>query len=958
MTSPVGTKIRAKADHSFKMIIDGQKWKFKVYDSATGNIINPSHNLGVLEAVAREGIKGSLAITAAAGAASKTVERIQFNVTNVIADPSTSELGLADGAVNPNITNVEYNANPADKTSYTKASPTSPPDITAQITKIKDAVLNPKDHASTSSTKSGHSEKSSRSSSSSSSAKADELPKAPKHHQPKTRDIEKSNTEILTAFLKGQGLGKGKFDEVRLIKDVTRQLNEHLPDGAKKLTEADVRKEIQKRLGKLKISDRPDELKSAIQEVFKMHGVNVLLATKNKGTYTLTPALDKPLDLHNTVLLVSSAENIQCVTGKGAEKELHAAGLRQAPFAIENGGAGDCAARALAGARMLNQGAWIADDTTRQALHKAEGFQIRREVTEHMHAHPKEYFGDMIRFQHALSAAIAKGHSIFTNEADQEKLTLLLGKSPATLIEKEKTFLVQTYAAYASKPGVWLDGPFFLGYAKKYGADIAIVTESADRYRIDSSFRKDAKERPIPKDGKGTLFIYFNGSNHYQTFNIVRSKITSQKSARLSQIVQDCNDSEKPQRVRRTFLSELSKRTVDRAKLSNALHQLKRVDKQGYLTLTQLAKDELRACFTNSRSISKLVTKLTTELGASSNADLAIKLEARITSSYHLQSRAGFYRAFNERDETKLHGKVLDLKSEDPELYLTLEELLSGLTPEDNVAEILRMYQSPSRTPDGYFEAEVNKRPYLDARAAFFKVLDSESAATDETYLTQLETAIARLRADDQQTYLILKDLTKVESDEAKDIAEALIRGKVTEQAIKERLYQYGCPIAWKKYIDAFADTTDRADERLKACMISLKKEIPYVAIHHSERQGNAKPEDDVAAIRANPIRAPLPNEILARHLFFKAQALHMLKDGAAYTDAITPVLCDLAENDPQGYAAVRAFVTRNMSPSDPTRELTPEELGKQVDLLKGITFDDVQGLIYPAARSLEEIDD
>jgi hypothetical protein len=606
---------------------------------------------------------------------------------------------------------------------------------------------------------------------------------------------------------------------------------------------------------------------------------------------------------------------------------------------------GDCAAESLADAlfqkdkQYYSKAAW-------DIKVKEKGLELRHDVMNHLYENP-EKFHEESDFAQVISAfnQLMSNKSAFKTGIPDKKtrkaIEKLTGRTPAKYTAEEKNFLIQTYALYGATPKRSLDGLFFLGFAKLTDHQIVVVKKVAGNAQIASLYTKEPIEG-IKKEE--CLFIYYKdpadgaSTGHYNSLNRGHKFFKDGKECKINGIIKQYNAINlAPSFHRNALIEALSDEEPDTAAVKQCLDNVKEHDIQGYLAL--------QAHF-GKPALEKGASAITKLLKGPKN------LKTIMQTGSHLESRAKFYatlKGFKTGDAEFIQKRIIELKKCDPVSYLMLEELLEGKAPESKVKKIRAMH---SKKPMVYFEKEIEKRPYLSARAAFFQALEKARTTTSPENEKALVKAIKRLENKDLQGYLSLTEMYKLGSTA---LAQSLINStSTTEQivyAIKQTARTESYLSAYQilaKAIKEFAKDTKNSEK--KAALIhaieNLKATDPLSYMRMSISIKQAKPEDHLDLVLANAKTKPLfpafPAEytkvFAARRDFFQALKLHELKTGKAYKASVADALAELKTNDRNGYAIVCQLAGGEKA------------LKKDRALLKAITLDKFQEKLFASA--------
>ncbi|MBS0607213.1 MAG: hypothetical protein JSR57_09700 [Verrucomicrobia bacterium] len=386
------------------------------------------------------------------------------------------------------------------------------------------------------------------------------------------------------------------------------------------------------------------------------------------------------------------------------------------------GGGGDCGAKAIAAAILEKDGTYYEHQYAWRSAVNDKSAAIRRETMQYMYAHPEEFLEDsrFDQFTNAYKEDGARGIKQHLRAGPiRSKLEELLAREKTALSPDDKKWMVQLYATIASQEGVWLDKPFFLGYAVKYNQPVAMILNYARATGVPETLVYAPSQRLINKDE--FLFVSYNGSDHFQP--MYRSHTDLQGFI-------DRSNTEKQNIVsRHEFLETLqtissSTATVispsDTLKLQQKLTQLKTNDPHAYLTLRSLVAEDVFTRLENGTDIAGfldalphglVVAEAAAGLENQSSKSISARLTARINSHTDLQARANFFKTLAEAKNASNPGPIpvllnqnlkeaLDnLKTDDTEGYLALRKILLDQDPTHDIVTVLGVHNMPQITP-------------------------------------------------------------------------------------------------------------------------------------------------------------------------------------------------------------------------------------------------------------------
>lgn len=323
-------------------------------------------------------------------------------------------------------------------------------------------------------------------------------------------------------------------------------------------------------------------------------------------------------------------------------------------FSFDVGGSGDCAAFALQDAIFQQDKTYYTTKIQWESELKGQRIDLRHNTMEYIRANPQQFRADeyFCQFIDAFSEAIVKDprgiESLGNLQAEKIKELNQKSKNGPDLTEAEKDWLIQIYAVYARKSGVYLDKPFFLAHALQKGKKIAVL----------DSNKKVIYTAPIPsaemkKDDY--LFVYYDGINHYHSIN--------REHVELQTAIDAYNAGHKHHLARSEFFNLAQKQDLTINELHDGLGKLKRDDLQGYMYLYETASSLVQAIEANDNNTISIFKAL-------SQSNHIQEISKRTA----LEARAAFFNALNAnpKDQGVINARLQEMRVKDEHGWLAV----------------------------------------------------------------------------------------------------------------------------------------------------------------------------------------------------------------------------------------------------------------------------------------------
>jgi hypothetical protein len=256
---------------------------------------------------------------------------------------------------------------------------------------------------------------------------------------------------------------------------------------------------------------------------------SVTAPTRAVGTKTAVTA--EPRAARKT----AEAASTHAVSASGA--------VTRGRFILDAGGGGDCAAHALA--HQLSQ------KGERAFTHG----NLRKAGSDYLSVHASVLARDpewMAMVVSSLNEALIDTRRLPDNEiATGREIERILAQHPAIKQQADKIKIIQYYAKYTAREGVWLDKPFFAALSKHLHMPIAIVKHDPTNRTFPYVLEENWPHEPIDPDK--CLFIYYNASSripnvrgyHFQSINrdridLIHTLIANRKAQAIRDFCKSC----------------------------------------------------------------------------------------------------------------------------------------------------------------------------------------------------------------------------------------------------------------------------------------------------------------------------------------------------------------------------------------------------------------------------------